>query len=324
MMKNLLILIFICFSLIQVSCSNNLVVNDTTITFAGIDEGREILTAPDEFVRNLSPFDRAARLKTDNSVSQEEFLAFVGKSVRQWKRKEKQQIVAALEGVQENLDNLSLPLPEQVLLVKTTGDEEGGVAYTRANAIVLPEHYLSWPVEKLQKTISHELFHIITRTNPDLREKLYAAIGFEKCREIDLPEELKLRKITNPDAPKSKHYIRIRAEGEEHWAIPVIFSRAENYDMAQGGVFFSYLKFRFLLVDLDDDTSTCQPLYDDRTPRLVRMRDIFGFFEQTGINTEYIIHPEEILASNFALLVLQEQDLPSPEVVNQMQNIFKQ
>ena len=38
--------------------------------FATADQGRRQLTTVDEFVRRLSPFDRAARLKTDRDVSE--------------------------------------------------------------------------------------------------------------------------------------------------------------------------------------------------------------------------------------------------------------
>jgi hypothetical protein len=37
-----------------------------------------------------------------------------------------------------------------------------------------------------------------------------------------------------------------------------------------------------------------------------------------GRNTDYIIHPEEILAENFALLVLGAGNVPSPEVLTRM------
>ena len=38
------------------------------------DEARRILTTRDDFIRALSPFDRAARVKTDKDVSEKEFL----------------------------------------------------------------------------------------------------------------------------------------------------------------------------------------------------------------------------------------------------------
>jgi len=50
-------------------------------------------------------------------------------------------------------------------------------------------------------------------------------------------------------------------------------------------------------------------------PRLYRTAELGNFFEQIGRNTAYIIHPEEILADNFAQLATgQEQTVPSPEV----------
>ena len=43
--------------------------------------------------------------------------------------------------------------------------------------------------------------------------------------------------------------------------------------------------------------------------------ELSGFVEQIGRNTGYIIHPEEILAENFAQLATGENDQgPSPEI----------
>jgi hypothetical protein len=39
-----------------------------------------------------------------------------------------------------------------------------------------------------------------------------------------------------------------------------------------------------------------------------------------GRNTQYIIHPEEILADNFALLVLGETSIPSPVILEKMKD----
>ena len=178
---------------------------NTSVVFATVQEAREILTSRDGFVQRMSPFDRAARMKTDRDVSEKEYLEFVGKSVLAWNDAEKQKITSALQGIQAELEALSLPFPKKVFVVKTTGHEEGMAAYTRANAIVLPESELVVPMAKIRHIICHELFHIMTRENPELREKLYGAIGFVKCNEVAFPEKLKPRKITNPDAPRNDH-----------------------------------------------------------------------------------------------------------------------
>ena len=53
------------------------------------------------------------------------------------------------------------------------------------------------------------------------------------------------------------------------------------------------------------------------------MQQASGFFAQVGKNTRYIIHPEEILADNFALLVLRKRNLPSPAIIKKLKEILK-
>jgi hypothetical protein len=55
-----------------------------SVIFASVDEGRRILGARDSFIEAMSPFDRAARMKTDRGISEIEFLEFVKKSVLEW------------------------------------------------------------------------------------------------------------------------------------------------------------------------------------------------------------------------------------------------
>jgi hypothetical protein len=55
---------------------------------------------------------------------------------------------------------------------------------------------------------------------------------------------------------------------------------------------------------------------------LVAAQEVSGFVEQVGQNTDYVIHPEEILADNFALLVIGQQNVPSPEILHKMKAIL--
>lgn len=210
-----------------------------------------------------------------------------------------------------------------VLIVKTTGQEEGGAPYTRANAVILPERILSRATKaELKAVMAHELFHILSRQNAVLKEKLYAAIGFKPCGEVAFPTLLRARKITNPDAPKNDHCIRVNFAGEEAWAVPLLFANAERYDPARGGEFFAYLEFSFLRLDGGEDSPPAKATYDDQQLQLVPVTAIRGFSEQVGRNTEYIIHPEEILADNFALLVAQEKTVASPDVLERIRAIL--
>jgi hypothetical protein len=297
---------------------------DTTITFATAEEGRRILTTRDDFVRALGPFDRAVRVKTASPVSEEAFLEFVGRSVLDWTETEKASLTAIVERLRTPLDRLALPWPKAMYFVKTTGGEEGGAAYTRDQAVILPQMMLTSNRPLSPRLIAHELFHILSRRNPGLRDRLYRAIGFVKCREIELPELLRNRKITNPDAPANDHCIRVQIAGADVWAVPIIFSRTDRYDVEQGRDFFSYMQSQLLLVERADNSPDAKLLYVGAQPRLVDFDQVSGFYEQVGRNTEYIIHPEELLADNFAMLVMGDQDVPSPEILKRLRDILEE
>jgi hypothetical protein len=285
--------------------------NLPTISFATVEQGRTALMNRDDFVSRLSPFDRAARMKTDRDVTEQEYLTFVAKNVLEWAPDEENAVQSAFDGLAAELTDLNLPFPKTILFIKTTGDEEGHAEYTRANAIILPEKALAANGRNaLQGTIAHELFHVLSRNAPDLRERAYAVIGFQSCGEVPFPPALAARKITNPDAPKNDHCIRVELGRTSIWAVPILFSKSDHYNPANGGEFFDYLDFQFLVVEKSGSDAT----YDPSNVTLLDVGQIQGFYEQIGRNTGYIIHPEEILADNFEYLLIGRPNLPSPDV----------
>jgi hypothetical protein len=282
-----------------------------------LEEGRAVLTKRDDFVERLSGFDRQARLKRDRPVSEEEFLRFVATNVMEFKREESSRVEASLERLKAKIDPLRLAWPETILLIKTTGKEEGEAAYTRGNAVVIPAGKLrAERAQSMDDLICHELFHVLSRHNATLKERLYEAIGFGKCEELKFPAGL--QRITNPDAPKNDHWIGVKLEGKEFAAIPILY--AESNDAKKGGEFFNYLQFKLLLGRLSGRGAV---RYDDAKPKLVEVSEVDGFFEGIGKNTEYIIHPEEILADNFVLLVNGKTDVKSPEVLRKMRGVLE-
>ena len=285
------------------------------LSFASATDSRQILSARDAFVARMSPFDRAARMKTDRDISESQFLEFAASAVLEWEPREKSMVESAFRTIRTEVARLSLPLPDRIYVIKTSGGEEGGVAYTRENAIVLPRSMLASSGREIPRTLAHELFHISSRAHPKLTKLLYESIGFQYCGEIEFPATLAPRKITNPDAPKNDYCIKLKLGGQNTWAVPILFSQAPKYDVSRGGEFFQYLQLALLLVETPVGASAPRALHDPQGPRLVALQQVSGFFEQVGQNTEYVIHPEEILADNFALLVLQERNVRSPEVL---------
>jgi Domain of unknown function (DUF4157) len=321
-MKSRFLVALACICILPWRAQADVPLGTTTAHFATQSEGRQILTAKDEFIQRLGPFDRSARMKTDKAVSEEEFLQFVGRNVIDWTQEEAQRVQTAIEAIHPLLRELPLSLPRPVQFVRTTGAEQGNAAYTQGTGIVLHKDDFAKSPRELQKLICHELFHVLSRHNPELRERLYRLIGFTKCNEIDLPPELQRRKITNPDAPRNDYYIRVQVDGRQSCVVPLLISRVEKYDIERGGEFFAYIKLQFLVMQKEIGSANLKTVFDGSSPKVVGMERLSGFFEQVGRNTDYIIHPEEILADNFALLVLGEYNVPSPEIPQRMKEVL--
>jgi len=294
----------------------------TTIVFATIEQGRSILGQRDVFAKHMSPFDRASRMKTDRTATESEYLAFAARNVLAWNADEIAKISAILKPVATGIARYSLDFPTTVCLMKTTGKEEGGAPYTRGNAVVLPESMVQSNDSTLERILAHELFHVLSRNDPKLRDRLYESIGFRKCGEIEYPSVLAPRKITNPDAPANEHYIQVTLNGKPACVTPVLFSSKSPYDAKAGMEFFEYLTFQLMVVEKGADGKTWKPLYDQGAPKLVEVSGVSGFFEQIGRNTSYVIHPEEVLADNFAMIVLEQKRVPSPEILEKIRRIL--
>jgi hypothetical protein len=282
--------------------------------FATDTEAAQVLGQKDDFIERLSPFDRSARVKTDQPVPEDRFLTFIKSNVSVWTDTEKTKVQNAITAIRPALEKVSVNFPKQVLFIKTTGAEEGNAFYTRDTAIVMPGAAVDKASpDLLKKTIAHELFHILSRTNPDVKEKLYQTIGFNRCDEIELPPDLAARKITNPDAPRNDHAIKLQFGGKEVSAVPILLAKSDRYDRARGGEFFDYMQLKFLVI---------QPKANGK-PELIDPAYVSHFFEQIGRNTDYVIHPEEILADNFALLVIGGEPPRSPQIVEKMRELIE-
>jgi hypothetical protein len=288
------------------------------IELASIEKARAVLGERDDFVARLSPFDRAARLKSADDVSEDEYLAFARAAAREWPNDERARLATAFAAIRPKLAELLPALDEPVLLIKTSGEEEGGAGYTRGSAVMLPQALTD--ERELQRLLAHEIFHVVSGKNPDLKRELYATIGFEPCGEVSLPPSLAARKLTNPDAPVNEHCIEVQVDGADVWGMPILLSRQERFDPSAGIPFFGYLTLSMLLVERDGDTS--RPLERNGAPVLVPFDRVAGLQEQIGRNTGYVIHAEEILASNFELLVQGAPNAPSPEVLARIREVL--
>ena len=282
-------------------------------------EGSRLLSTRDEFVEQMSPFDRGARLKTDRDVTEAEYLAFAGKQALDWTAGETASLEEILGAFREKTARLDLPLPPAVVFVKTTGREEGMAAYCRGAAVVLPQGVVSRDPKQLAETVFHELFHVYSTHNPGGRAALYRIVGFTPTAAIPLPEPLARRKLTNPDAPRIDSVIRVKVDGVATPVTPVLLGDGDRYDVSRGGEFFEQMKFRLLV--LDERDGRFRPAGE--APRLLEPSKVPDYLEQTGRNTGYVIHPEEILADNFVQLANGRTDAPTPRILREMNALLR-
>ena len=289
--------------------------------FATQAEAANMLAADDEFVQRLSPFDRSARLKTEEVVDKATYLKFVSQQTLDWTDEEKANLDAAWLRVMSAMAATKFKTPAQVSLIKTTGLEEGDAAYTRGTSIILPKSKAAG--RSIDSLLAHELFHVLSRHDAVMRERLYGIIGFRKCGELQLPSDLQARRITNPDAPINDHCIQIKLDGKPTWVVPILTSKSEKYDKQRGGAFFDYLDFKLMVIESADARDISQPLMVEGKPVLVDARKAEGFIEQIGKNTGYIIHPDEILADNFAMIITKRPNVPQPELLEKIGNTLK-
>jgi hypothetical protein len=292
----------------------------TDIVFATIEAGQEALQTPDRYTEALSRFDLESRLKTNDKVTANDLMQLAAKQVVAWGDADRKKMTTIITSIAARFAKFHVPLPRNILLIQTTGKEEGDAAYCRRNAVVFPQRYVRFPDSQLERIFIHELFHILSSHNQPLQESLYEIIGFKPCPEIALPDSLADLKITNPDGPTLSHYIELDVDGEQQMAVLLLYS-PERFDPKQSRSFFAYLKIRLLVVQREGDRWSV--VEEANGPVLLNPKRTPSFHRQIGRNTKYIMHPDEIMADNFVHMIMQKSGLPNQEIVTQMAMLFK-
>jgi hypothetical protein len=283
----------------------------SSIALAGRQTGAQFLRKSDAFTQATGDLERRMRLKSMEAVSEDDLLSHVSEQAADWSDVERMRIRAAIDACHDRLASWKLPFPKTIPLIKTSGVDEGGAAYTRREAVILPQSMLGAGAS-LEPLLLHELFHVLSRHNPELRRELYAVVGFEPCGQGKLPAQLEQRKVTNPDAPTYDYAVTLEIDGASGKYVPVILLREGE---PQRG--FNIQSLDFKLMQVKSDGKHWQPALNDEKPVLLPI-ETPAYQARIGRNTHYIIHPEEVLADNFMLLMRGKMDVPSPEILEKI------
>ena len=286
--------------------------NNHTILLANAAEARSLMQSSDEYTQQLGLFDLQSKTQNTQATREADYLDYAAQQALDWTDEEIRQVRTIVESADARISalGLRLALPSEIILVRSTMQEEGGAAgYTRRNFIVLGSQLSEY-------LFLHELFHVYSRANPAQRDALYATIGFRKTNEIALPEPLASLKISNPDAPVHDHVLEVSIDGTLQEAIFLIYSEQEY----KQGTFFDYLHKRLLLVEGSDTNK--QVRLRDGHPVLRNYDEATDLRDKIGRNTNYDIDPEEVIADHFTLLVLGEA-VPEPDYLDQVQVLLQ-
>lgn len=268
--------------------------------FADAAQGSEILGTRDDYVRATAPLERKAKLKTTETVDEERFLQHMRGTTLEWNEEQRKNLAPLIQLLTKFVSGIRWKMPERILLVQSGPALEDGFPHTRANAIIIPARYYQRGPQIMMYLMSHETFHILSRLNPELRETLYAAIGFKRCDTVVIPPEIAALRVTNPDSVESRHTISVRHRGQPVEALPYIRFPSADIDPRQG--FMKQVKVLWLLTDRKG--GECRARTGPEAS--VDPEELEGLYDLVGRNTDYLFHPEEIIADNFTGLFAAE------------------
>jgi hypothetical protein len=271
----------------------------TRVRFAGVEAGRALLMADDEWMRATGEFQRRAVMGSATPVTLETFRRWNGDAVRPWPAGQRARWRRALELVAPSFVALRIPLPAEVLLIATNGQESAQAPYTRANGVVLPgEAAIPGYIDPM--VMAHELWHVASRHASALATRLYAEIGFEPIAELAFPQAWANVRIANPDAPSNRHAMRMPIDSRNAWVTPVLV--AGRTTLQRDETFFSVMEPRLLEVEPGGSAGSSRAVLRDGQPLWHTLDGPHDYLRRLGGNTGYVIHPEETMADNVALL----------------------
>jgi hypothetical protein len=228
------------------------------VRFASVAEGRAVLGADDAWIAATSDFQRAATAGVRLPMSRQAFQDFAAGTVQPWPDARPNAGRRRSDSVMARAAALRVPLPAEILLINTDGRDAANLPYTRGSAIVLPTVALRSAKSQVSAPflIAHELFHLVSRHDPALANRLYTTIGFEPVEPLQWPAAWLPARIANPDAPLDKHAMRLTIDGRDTLVMPLLVAR--RIELGPNESVFSVMDVRLLEVTAAPGSRPCR------------------------------------------------------------------
>ena len=273
----------------------------------------------EQFFERVRPLEMSIQMKrnylpnTPREQIVEDYRAFLREDMTEFAESEVKILKNVFQRAHDLIDRINPDIfPKQIRVAKTSARHYGpSVYYTREEGIVIPYNELEPGDENaLLEVMLHEIFHIYSRYHPKERNELYELVGFKPIgvpvERLKMDSVLSSRILFNPDGIDFAYQIMLERDGESFPAVPIIVSTEPEYTDRKPA-FFGYLQFALYELrpfrggmQLNEIVSN-----PDGSSRL-NLTNHPEFFGQIKDNTQYIIHPDEIMADNFKILVLSK------------------
>ena len=281
--------------------------------FASAEEGRELLLSSTEYYDHFTQIDIDIRMKK-SGATMDELLKASTDEIRDFNIFEKYLMDRRIAKMARSLkkNHYELPKLEEIIYIKTDmAVEMGASGYTHGSEIYLNSANIMFSMipgagEYFDHLLWHELFHCLTRNNPDFRADMYSLIHFTvEDSDYELPPCVREKFLSNPDVEHHDAHASFIIDGQEKECF-VAWIATMDYSEAQSS----------------SESMTATALIPiDGTDVYYTKEQASNFDEVFGTNTGYTIDPEECMADNFAdamqygLEGKNGQGYPNPEII---------
>ena len=312
-------LVFFCLILLLTAADCGAEDSVFSYRFADAEEAARLLLSNRAYYENLTQNDLNFRMqKLDATL--EELETFAAEQTLDWTDEEKSAIDRAMQTIEKVCEErgYALPATDGIVFAKTTMHEECDAgAYTHGTQIYMGENLMQYGLmdepafqSYFQEIVAHELFHCLTRNYPDFRADMYSILGFTVVDEdYDFAPEVDALIISNPDVGHHNSYAAFEINGEMK-DCAVIFTNPKPFEQP-GDNFFDNMVTGLVPVD---DLSV-----------MYTSEEAANFWNVFGMNTGYVIDPEETLADNFSFTIINDEDFEykSPEIIEAIDAYLK-
>lgn len=292
-------------------------VDSDTVTiphsYANASEGIELRMSNTDYFEKMTQNNLDYRVGKKGATL-DEFNALAQEQGDDFTEEEIQGIDETLNRIEARFSEIGFDYPAnlEIIFVKNKmKDEYGAVAYTHQNQIYLEGDNLDFMLGipgLLDGTIAHELFHILSRNDPEFRQEMYNIFGFKITDEPEFSPEIRDIIGSNPDVEEFDSYAMFNINGEMTKGVVVTLLKKPYSEGA----------------DLLSNYSTGIVPYDN--PNIYYTIDeVSNFWDIFGENSNYVIATEEGIADNFSSAVVYGMDgrgYKDPELIQSMLDVM--